>query len=212
MENAGRNLAECAIEMLVNSPGPAVVLAGGGGNGGGGLCCARHLSNRGIEVDVILDRPTANMSGPAGRQLSILEAAGRRTHTVDSAKELISKSQLIIDALIGYSLRGSARSTVKELISIASGQWRPILSLDVPSGVDATSGAGLGVFVSPSRTMTLALPKSGLLLVEGDIELADIGIPHAVFSRIGKDVSGIFNTGSRIALNRSEDYRPNVQI
>ena len=200
MENAGRHLAECAIEMLGAAGGSAVVLAGGGGNGGGGLCCARHLINRGYAIAVVLDRSPENLAGAAGRQLSTLKAAGQRIRSPDSVSDLIAGSTLVIDALIGFSLAGSPRGIAENLISAAGNEGVPVLSLDVPSGVDASSGDTPGVFISPARILTLALPKAGLLFSSADIQLADIGIPAAVFSRIGLDVTHLFRKGSRIPM------------
>jgi NAD(P)H-hydrate epimerase len=93
---------------------------------------------------------------------------------------------LIVDALIGYSLRSAPRGAVLQMINWANGRGSPILSLDIPSGIDSTTGEAPGEYVSASRTMTLALPKRGLKPgTTGDLFLADIGIPSAVYERLG---------------------------
>ena len=185
MENAGRNLTQNVLDMLGGMPDQVTVLVGSGGNGGGGLCCARHLHNRGVKVNVVLDRESDTLRGSAQHQWYILRAAGLEpTHPIQT-DAVIHRSQLVIDALIGYSLRGVPRGRAAELIDSCNRHAARVLSLDVPSGLDATTGDSPGVVVRPDRTMTLALPKAGLFSVPGDLYLADIGIPPEVFHHIG---------------------------
>lgn len=93
---------------------------------------------------------------------------------------------LILDALIGYSLKGVPRGLTVDMIRWANRTARPILSLDVPSGLDATTGATPGEVIVPAWTLTLALPKTGLLPeMTGVLHLADIGIPVAVYQKAG---------------------------
>ena len=184
MENAGRNLAESVLDME-----PAVslvtVLAGSGGNGGGGLCCARHLRKRGIEVRVILDRPPDALSGAARRQLRTLQMSGMEPERASAALDAIKRGQVTVDALIGYGLVGAPREEASSLIELINRHAHRILSLDVPSGLNATTGEASGAVVRPERTLTLALPKTGLAdATIGDLYLADIGIPSAVFAAV----------------------------
>ena len=185
MENAGRNLALNVIEMLGQPSGRVVVLAGSGGNGGGGLCCARHLHNRGFEVRVVLSKAPEELRGAARAQLDTLRAAGIAPLAQEQAAAVIAKAELTVDALIGYSLRGALRGRVATLIEACNRQSRRTLSLDVPSGLDATSGHAPGIVVRPERTLTLALPKTGLHHAPGDLYLADIGIPPEVYAPLG---------------------------
>ena len=185
MENAGRNLALNVMDMLDSATGEVTVLAGAGGNGGGGLCCARHLHNRGFKVWVVLDRDPRMLRGAAANQLNILQAAGLQPADPTQASELMRRSQIVVDALIGYSLRGAPQGKAAELIDLCNRHAARALSLDVPSGLDATTGATPGLVVHPERTLTLALPKTGLHSVAGDLYLADIGIPPEVYHRIG---------------------------
>ncbi len=100
---------------------------------------------------------------------------------------------LIIDALIGYSLRAVPRNIIAELIEWSNAKKCPGISLDVPSGVDSTTGKTPGQFIKPAATLTLALPKTGLLTAEtGKLYLADIGIPKSVFHKIGLDYRSPF--------------------
>jgi NAD(P)H-hydrate epimerase len=185
MENAGRNLAGNVLDMLDGARGEVTVLAGSGGNGGGGICCARHLHNRGFKVRVVLSKETATLTGAARKQLQILQAAELQPVAPSQAGDVIRRSQVVVDALVGYSLRGAPRGRVAELIDLCNQHAARVLSLDVPSGLDATTGEAPGPVVRPERTLTLALPKTGLQGVLGELYLADIGIPPEVFQRLG---------------------------
>ncbi|OFW15435.1 MAG: NAD(P)H-hydrate epimerase [Acidobacteria bacterium RIFCSPLOWO2_02_FULL_67_21] len=142
MENAGRNLALQAIDLL----GPdwrkrhILVLAGGGGNGGGGICAARHLANRGAPVTLVLAAPLQAGGVPAFQQHVYAGTSGRR---IDAGAVHTERPDLIVDALIGYGLTSAPRGVAADLITWANGTGAPILSLDVPSGVDATTGGCL---------------------------------------------------------------------
>jgi len=184
MENAGRSLAENAIEMLAGSRGEVAVLAGSGGNGGGGLCCARHLHNRGFPVLVLLSKEVGDLTGAAAHQLRILRQAGVEPLESRRAEDVILRSALVVDALIGYSLTGAPRGRAAELIARCNEGARRVLSLDLPSGLNATTGETPGPVVRPERTLTLALPKTGLRGLPGELYLADIGIPPEVYERL----------------------------
>jgi len=192
MENAGRNLAENVIDLVGETGGDVAILAGGGGNGGGGLCCARHLHNRGFRVWVILDRDEATLKGAARNQLRILRAAGVQPADPSQARNALDRAQIVVDALIGYSLRGTPRGRAAELIYLCNEHAAHVISLDVPSGLDATSGQAPGQVVRPDRTLTLALPKTGLRSVPGELYLADIGIPPEVYQQLGLTVKPPF--------------------
>ena len=201
MENAGRNLAQNVQDMLDGARGEVAILAGSGGNGGGGLCCARHLRNRDFSVWVVLDREEALLRDAARNQLQILRAAGVRPVDPFQAREVLRRSQVVVDALIGYSLRGAPRGRAAELIDLCNEHAARVLSLDLPSGLDATSGEAPGVIVRPERTLTLALPKTGLRRVPGELYLADIGIPPEVFRRIGISFEFPFGRRYWVRLN-----------
>lgn len=201
MENAGRNLAELALQI----PGKkwdemnVVVLAGNGGNGGGGICAARHLANRNVEVNLCLAR--ADRLGEVPRfQREIFEWTSGREVEISKLEELYP--DLIIDALIGYNLTSLPQGAMADIIEWANGNSAPILSLDVPSGIDATSGKAPGIHIQPQWTMTLALPKTGLVPEKtGDLWLADIGIPEEVYRRIGIRYDSPFGNRFRVPLS-----------
>lgn len=185
MENAGRNLALLAIKQLGDQPGPVCLLAGRGGNGGGGLCCARHLHNRGYDVKIFLSGSAESLRGAANTQMTILKSAGVQVSNPSDAEEELTNAGLILDALIGYSLSGPPSGEVKRLIQLANSSSSPILSLDIPSGMDATYGTTPGIYSESHSTLTLALPKTGLREYTRSLFLADIGIPPELYRQLG---------------------------
>lgn len=202
MENAGRNLAGNVLEMLGDPNGRVTILAGAGGNGGGGLCCARHLHNRGVQVRLVLDRDAGALTGAARQQLDILEAAGLGLVEPAQAGGAIRDAQVVVDALIGYSLRGAPRGRAAGLIDLCNQHAARVLSLDVPSGLDSSTGKAPGLVVRPERTLTLALPKTGLQNVSGELFLADIGIPPELYRQLGLAVEPLFGKRYWIRLKR----------
>lgn len=192
MENAGRSLAENVLDILEATSGEVTILAGGGGNGGGGLCCTRHLHNRGFQVNIVLDRDASALRGTAADQLRILQAAGLRLTPPKQAEAALQRADLVVDALIGYSLHGAPRGRTAELIALCNAHAARVLALDVPSGLEATTGETPGVVVRAERTLTLALPKTGLRELPGELYLADIGIPPEVYDPLGLSFEPFF--------------------
>ena len=200
MENAGRSLADLAIEMVGHGPRCITILAGGGGNGGGGLCCARHLLNHGSDVSIVLDRPPAALAGAARTQYRVLASAGQAVAEDGELVYLFAGSTLVVDALIGYSLRGSPRGRTAELIGLCNRHATNVLALDLPSGLDATTGETPGAAIRADATLTLALPKNGLQAARGVLYLADIGIPARAFGCIGIDYTSPFGDAYCVPL------------
>ena len=197
MENAGRNLADLAQAMLEDdiAERPVAVLVGRGNNGGGGLTAARHLANRGAEVQVITAHPFDRFTGVPAHQLQTLLAMGVSVTESGDGWELPS-ADLVIDALIGYGLSGNPRGAVADLIRLANSHPAPILSLDAPSGLDATDGVVYVPCIEAAATMTLALPKTGLLAappaVVGQLFLADISAPPGLYEMLGIELEPLF--------------------
>lgn len=205
MENAGRSCALAALDMLGTQWKHAMimVLAGTGGNGGGGICAARHLANRsqGIDVHLCLSAPE-KLGDVLAYQRNIFGLTHGKEREIDRLTNV--KPDLIIDALIGYNLHGVPTGKTAELIQWASETDAPILSLDVPSGIDATTGKTLGCFIKATRTVTLALPKTGLLPeTTGRLWLADIGIPEGAIHKLGMDYTSPFENRFLIPLQRN---------
>lgn len=201
MENAGRILA-WHVRDVRNAEAPVIVVAGDGGNGGGGMVCARHLGNRGIQVQVVLDRSPDELSGAAAKQYGILDEMDIPTTTDAERLSQSDDQRAIVDALIGYGLDGEVRPPTSRIINILNQQRGPIVSLDVPSGIDATTGETLGVAVTPDRTVTLALPKTGLETVPGTVYLADISIPQTVYERLDIEYERPFENGDWVELDQ----------
>lgn len=216
MENAGRNLAELARRMLGGrlTQRNIVVLCGAGNNGGGGLVAARHLHNRGAAVHVVgaggaragaSPAPTAPTAAPLkeipAHQWRILQTMGLiAADDVD-----LSHADLILDALIGYGLVGNPRGAAAKWIERANASGRPILALDAPSGLDTTTGRPGSPRIHATATLTLALPKTGLLAPEarpfvGELYLADVGVPPELYRRLGLEVGPIFAEDSILKL------------
>ena len=212
MEHAGRGLAETVLGIRRDgrSDAPVTVLAGNGGNGGGGLACARHLANRDLPVRVVLDRAATEVDGVTGEQLGILEAmdvpveaAVGRGIDVDSALDIDALLDgVVVDALIGYGLTGAPRGPAAELIEACGDAAGSVVSLDVPSGVNATTGEAPGAVVDPDVTATLALPKTGLAAVGGDLLLVDLSIPATVYDRLGVEYADPFGEAFTVPLSR----------
>jgi NAD(P)H-hydrate epimerase len=193
MENAGRSLA--ALVMSRHGDRTVTVLAGSGGNGGGGLVAARHLANRGRRVSVTV--ASTGLSPVAQLQFDIVSAMGIAITDEPEAGDLV------IDALVGYSLRGDPRGRVAKLIEWANGQASPVVALDVPSGVAADTGEPRDPAVRAATTLTIALPKAGLAYSRavGDLFLTDISVPATVYRAIGVDVpADLFASGQVVGL------------
>ncbi len=190
MENAGRNLAQLVQRLY--APAQVTVLAGSGGNGGGGLVAARHLVNHGVDVTVVVSRPAADFWGVPAHQLGILERMGVGIIDLDPAT--IASSEVIVDALIGYSLRGAPRGAALELIQAANAATAPVVSLDVPSGVDSTTGETPGSAIEAAATLTLAAPKIGLRNnpAVGRLFVGDISVPPSVYTSMGLTTPEVF--------------------
>ena len=218
MENAGRALATQARQMLGGDVRGQhiVVLAGRGGTGGGGMAAARRLFNWGADVAVILGQETEELQGVPAHQLAILRNIGVPVHYPGHAgpdDTILGSSGLILDALIGYSLRGAPREPIASLIRTANAAGRPVLALDIPSGLDGDSGAASEPTIRAAATLTLALPKVGLVQPAarewvGELYVADISVPEAVYQRLGLRIGPIF---ARSDIVRAADGAPGMQ-
>ena len=210
MENAGRALAHLArVRFLGGDPRGkrVVVLAGSGGNGGGALVCARRLHNYGAHVQVYIAKPDADFTPIPKQQLDILVRM-RIPVAQAEAVTLSSSPVLVVDGVIGYSLKGAPRGGTAELIRWANAAASPILSLDAPSGVDTTTGIVFDPAIRADATLTLALPKAGLRAagVEaqvGELYLADISVPPELYSEaaLGLAVGHLFAQSDIVRLH-----------
>jgi NAD(P)H-hydrate epimerase len=207
MEVAGRAVAAFARERMLGGDARGkrmTILCGTGGNGGDGMVAARFLHGWGAKVAVVLSRRPDPNRGVAAHQLAILERMGL---TIVDAGEAISlpPADLLIDALLGFSLAGAPVGTTAALIRASNAQTSPVLAVDLPSGLLATEGVALAPCVRATATLTLALPKTGLLTeagraAAGAVAVADIGVPPEVYRRFGIEAGPLFSGGDFVDL------------
>jgi NAD(P)H-hydrate epimerase len=197
MENAGRGLSAVVRDR---APGEVLVVAGNGGNGGGGLACARHLDTHGVDVRVVLDRSQNDVTGTTATQLRILEGMDVPVHVTSDGLPELGAADVVVDALVGYGLDGPLRGTASAIVEALGLSAVTTVSLDVPSGIDATTGTKAGPAVSADHVATLALPKTGLSGYEGQLTLLDIGIPAVVYERLNIEYTNPFSDSDAVEL------------
>lgn len=213
MEQAGSHLAELVrAEVGADLRGRRVVVAvGPGNNGSGGLAAARHLANRGASVRVILARPVNRLSDAGRHQLAtLLQMAVDCCVAIydvpdDELDREFSSADAVVDAILGYRAAGAPHDGVLWLVDRVARASAPVISLDLPSGVDADTGQAPGAAVMATATLTLALPKPGLFRAAGReragrVYLGDIGLPAALYRRLGLEVGAPFAAGRIIRL------------
>jgi hydroxyethylthiazole kinase-like uncharacterized protein yjeF len=182
MENAGRAVADAVAALLQGRR--VVIVAGPGNNGGDGFVAARHLAERGIAVRVSFVGDRARLKGDAAL------AAGRWSGPVEEASPVsLTGCDLIIDALFGAGLDRGVEGLPRAMIEAMNAAGVPVIAVDLPSGVNGTTGAIMGAAVSAAHTVTFFRRKTGHLLLPGRlhcgaIQVADIGIPESVLTAV----------------------------
>jgi hydroxyethylthiazole kinase-like uncharacterized protein yjeF len=212
MENAGRATARLALAMLGGRARGQriVILAGGGNKGGAGLVAARHLVNWGFLVDPIIAEVEEEMSFIARRQMLILRQAGV-VGPADTSEyvleETLARADLVIDALVGYGLEGPPMGMAAAVAQLAVDARRPILAVDLPTGLNAGTGEVAGLAIRAVTTLMLDLPKRGLTVPAarpyvGELFLADLGIPLQVYEHGGVSLGDVFAEGPVVRVRR----------
>lgn len=182
MENAGRAVAEAACRM---SQGRRVlIVAGPGNNGGDGFVAARYLAARDRAVSVWFVGKRERLKGDAA-----LAAKCWPGPLSESSPASLAEFDLIIDALFGAGLDRNVEGSVRKVIELMNAATVPILAVDLPSGMNGTTGAVMGCAVNAQLTVTFFRRKPGHFLLPGrlhcgTIEIADIGIPDEVLGTI----------------------------
>ncbi len=191
MENAGRSCAELAEEKLAQADNPQVcIFCGTGNNGGDGYVIARHLLNVGVQVTVVLCGPRDKIRGDARINLDILERLGHAAERLDPGagdvrarvRTFGARADLIVDALFGTGLRGELKGEYQVLVEAVNGLGRPILAVDIPSGLDCDTGEPLGTAIRATWTVTFVAVKKGFLAspgartYTGELYVASIGV------------------------------------
>jgi ADP-dependent NAD(P)H-hydrate dehydratase / NAD(P)H-hydrate epimerase len=182
MLSAGQAVAEAAIDLV--EEGPILVVAGRGNNGGDGFVAAAELAARGREVSVILLCERDSLQGDAASA-----ARGWKYPVLPFNRQAIGKPALIIDALFGAGLNRPVKGDPHEMIEAVNANGAPVLSVDLPSGVNGTTGAVMGVAVQATETITFFRRKPAHLLLPGRlhcgrVRVADIGIGADVLGEI----------------------------
>lgn len=222
MELAGQAVAMWARERFLGDAWGkrVVVLAGSGGNGGDGMVAARLLHAWGAHAEVWLshDPGALQAHGAAAHQLRSLISLSLPIHLPPGSKQDdfldLPDVDLIIDALLGFGLNGPPSGEAARLINATNGHRAPVLAIDLPSGLDAWTGIPYDPCIRAEATLTLALPKTGLLdpasrSVVGELAVADIGIPPAVYARVGVSVGSLFRERSIVrVMGVSGEYGP----
>ncbi|RJP35276.1 MAG: NAD(P)H-hydrate dehydratase [Actinobacteria bacterium] len=194
MERAGRYVAEQARDLVVITGGKRIsVVAARGNNGGDGFVAARYLASWGAAVKVYLLGGEGELSTDAAANYRRFSQEGGATvrATGSVLKQELPGSDLVIDAIFGTGFHGSAEGETAEAIAAINACATPVLAVDIPSGVEAETGAVSGPAVRAARTVTFAYPKVGLYLypgaeMVGELVWVDIGIPPCLLDEIVK--------------------------
>lgn len=187
MENAGKAVAEAAR----NFGEKAAILACTGNNGGDGFVAARHLASYGARVEVFLiGNPNDIRTGEARSNWNILRKLRSVPITilksgsdVRRSKRRLGRSDVIVDAMLGTGVRGQLKEPVASAVRLVNELEIPVLAVDVPTGLDPSTGEVCGDAVKADLTVTFHRMKRGLLKAKkyaGRIEVASIGIPREV--------------------------------
>lgn len=218
MENAGTALAQLIAERLGRrvSRKAVLVFSGHGHNGGGGLVAARRLAGWGADVRVVMPNGPSKTTTETQKRLAqaIGVKVGNWTKWQASDWDR-APADIVVDALVGYGLQNHLAGAQAEMVGVINGMRRPIVSLDIPSGLSADGGgwqAGWPI-VKAAATLTLALPKVGLVepLAErftGDLYLADIGVPSSLYAQLGWQVPDVFGGQAFVRLSRTPGSQP----
>jgi NAD(P)H-hydrate epimerase len=190
MENAGLQVVKVIVDLLdkqVNGK-RVVIFAGKGNNGGDGFVIARHLHNLGAAVDVLLFADPAQISGDAAINLNIWLKMGQTIVRINDgngkspAELAVASADILVDALYGTGFKGVVPEPAASFILLANNSGKPIVCVDIPSGVEADTGCVRGPCFKADHTVTFALPKLGLLLepgsyYSGKLHIVDISLP-----------------------------------
>lgn len=193
MENAGRGVADLIASFL--HPGGVkrgfeksiVIFCGKGNNGGDGLVAARYLAERGYPVRIILFCDPSELKKDPAVNFQKLSSLNIPIHVDGHYENFLEKADLIVDALFGVGLKKALSEPFHSAVVAINNAKKKVISIDVPSGLDADTGRVFNVCVEADMTATLQLPKKGLYEGEGPryagtIKIIDIGIPEELLN------------------------------
>jgi NAD(P)H-hydrate epimerase len=197
MENAARGAARIFLEHFDPAPGScAVVICGRGNNGGDGYVMARYLNRAGLRVIVLVLAKLGGISGDALTNLKVIRQMNLDIREVSGPGEwkkicgCLADCDYIIDGILGTGLNSSVRGYYGQVIEDVNSSGKPVMSIDIPSGLNADTGQVMGVAIRADLTVTFGFPKLGQMLfpgadLVGRLARIDIGIPDIVADRIG---------------------------
>ena len=189
MENAGRGAAEVISHTFPDIHKKKIaIISGKGNNGGDGFVIARYLLNQGVSVRVYLLADPKGLRGDAETNFNIFQRMKGEVISVPSSKDYVrvkkdlEKFDILVDGIFGTGLDAEVRGYYREVIDHLNTLQRPIVAIDIPSGLDADTGKPLGTAIRASLTITFGLPKVGHLLPPGidyvgEVRVIDIGLP-----------------------------------
>lgn len=203
MENAGRAVAQAALDFAAAGLGKqpaevkAVVCCGKGNNGGDGLAAARYLKQAGADVKVFILPPKETGYGElVVKNLEAAKAAGvpvamTDKENLDALAAGFSAADLLLDCLLGVSAVGKPTGPVHKVIQLMNKSGRPIIAVDIPSGLSPDTGHHSGVYIMAKLTLTLGFAKSGLMAAHaqkntGLIKVLPIGYPRALIDEASR--------------------------
>jgi len=193
MENAGTGIVKTALSILIHPEEKYIhIYCGAGNNGGDGFVAARHFLNFGAKVDVFVLSSREQIKGDALTNLTILENTGHKINFIDKVLET-KTPDLIIDAMLGTGVKGSLKGVFADCVKHINSLNCPVLAVDIPTGVNADTGAIDDPAIIATHTATMALPKRGLLFSPGrehvgQLNVIDIGMPPKVIDIKNPDV------------------------
>jgi len=187
MENAGRGVVEVVLDLVGEDRSSRIaIFCGKGNNAGDGFVAARHLITQGQNVDTYLLGEPNQIKNEAAINLNILKRITNRIFQIKDSPTLKSINlrdyAVIMDALLGIGLRGQVQGLFKQAISLINKSRVPTVAVDIPSGLDASTGEIHGIAICAHTTVTFMAKKQGLLLNEGSkysgkIIVKDLGLP-----------------------------------
>jgi len=204
MEIAGWQVAHFTDIFTDGTRGKrVVVVAGSGNNGGDALVAARFLHQRGaiVTASVVPSRDPASL--PA-RQAATLRRLGIALR--EAPDGIDAAADVLVDGLLGTGIRPPLREPAPRIIHMMNATGRPIVAIDVPSGMDADTASGAEAAVRATATVTLAAPKAGLATTAnaGRVFLADIGMPPSLFKADGEAIATLYRMGDLVELTKTE--------
>jgi len=200
MENAGRAVARVVVKELgEKNKRPVVILCGPGNNGGDGFVAARHLLNTGCALKIFLIGRIKNLKSDARVNYDILKNLRQPIlelcESSDSFRSIILNSSLVVDAIFGVGLNREIAGSWNGIIETVNAAAKRVVAVDIPSGLDGTTGKILGTCVKANTTVTFSFIKKGFLIhrgpeFTGKVIVADIGIPlNNLRGLLGEDSS-----------------------